>query len=137
MKNGFTKVFIALVVFLFPCRGIVGQTTIWEIPSVVTDGSLIRNLDDGVDIVYNSLNGPAFYYVDKNSGAVTEAEIPNLQSVSDMEIVNKVLYFCGEISNMPVVGRFEIAPFFFFGGQAENVEVAYSLKTWDVEKMCK
>lgn len=50
MKNGFTKVFIALVVFLFPCRGIVGQTTIWEIPSVVTDGSLIRNLDDGVDL---------------------------------------------------------------------------------------
>ena len=126
MKNGFTKVFIALVVMLFPCRGITGQTTIWEIPSVVTDGSLIRNLDDGVDIVYNSLNGPAFYYVDKNSGAVTEAEIPNLQSVSDMEIVNKVLYFCGEISNMPVVGRFEIAPFFFFGGQAEIVEVAYS-----------
>ncbi len=126
MRNGFVKVFIALVVVLFPCLGTAGQTTIREIPAVATDGSLIRNYDDGVDIVYNSLNGPAFFYVDKNSGAVTEAEIPNLQSVTDMEIVGKELYFCGEISNMPVVGRFVIPLFFFGGGQAEIVSISYT-----------
>lgn len=104
----------------------LGQNSIYSIPNTVSASSLIRNYSTGVDIVYNTPGGSSFFYIDRNTGNVTEASINNLQSVADMEIVGNELYFCGVFLGYPVIGRFDITPFFFGGGQAEIVNITAS-----------
>ena len=116
-------VFLALFIVFF-AGDVAGQSTVHEIMYLASNNSLVREYNRKVDIIYNDNGTRAFLNVDKGSMNVIEAQIPNLQSVSDMEIVDSVLYFCGVYAGVPVIGRFNINSFFFGGGSVEVVSVA-------------
>lgn len=92
---------------------------------MISMNSVIRNYDQDIDIVYNDNGQRAFLHVNRSTGSIVEAHIPNLQAVTDMEIErneNKV-YFCGQYSGTPVIGRFSINNLFFGTGQVEIIPI--------------
>lgn len=96
----------------FSGQVVLGQNTIKHVEWSISTNSLIRNLDDSIDIVYNTFGQQSFMYVNRNSNNVIDAAIPNLNIVTDMEIVGKELCFCGSYNGKPAIGRFEIGSFF-------------------------
>ena len=106
----------------------LGQSAVYEATGMISMNSIIRNYDQDVDIVYNDNGQQSFLHVNRTTGSVVEAQIPNLQSVTDMEIErneNKV-YFCGQYAGGPVFGRFSISSLFFGAGQVEIIPISYT-----------
>ncbi len=104
----------------------LGQSAVYEATGMISMNSIIRNYDQDVDIVYNDNGQSSFLHVNRTTGSVVEAQIPNLQSVTDMEIErneNKV-YFCGQYAGDPVFGRFSISSLFFGAGQVEIIPIS-------------
>ena len=64
----------------------LGQSAVYEATGMISMNSIIRNYDQDVDIVYNDNGQSSFLHVNRTTGSVVEAQIPNLQSVTDMEI---------------------------------------------------
>lgn len=126
MKISLKTLFLSILFLILSGQGALGQNAIYSVSNTVSASSLIRNYKKGIDIVYNTPGGSSFFYIDRNTGNATEASINNLMSVTDMEIVGKELYFCGDFFGYPAIGRFDINSFFFGGGQAEIVNIAPS-----------
>ena len=126
MKKSFFKTFfLALTIIFFSGQVVLGQNTIKHVEYSISTNSLIRNLDDSIDIVYNTFGRQSFMLVNRNSNYVLDAFLPNLGLVTDMEIVGKELYFCGSYNGKPAIGRFELGSFFGGGGSAEIVQIDY------------
>ena len=105
-----------------------GQSAVYEASGIISMNSIIRNYDQDVDIVYNDNGQSSFLHVNRTTGSIVEAQIPNLQSLTDMEIErneNKV-YFCGQYAGGPVFGRFSISSLFFGAGQVEIIPISYT-----------
>lgn len=105
-----------------------GQSAVYEATGMISMNSIIRNYDQDIDIVYNDNGQRSFLHVNRTTGSIVEAQIPNLQSVTDMEIErneNKV-YFCGQYAGDPVFGRFSISSLFFGTGQVEIIPISYT-----------
>ncbi len=117
--------FFALTIMFFSGQVVLGQNTIKHVEYSISTNSLIRNLDDSIDIVYNTFGRQSFMLVNRNSNYVLDAFLPNLGLVTDMEIVGKELYFCGSYNGKPAIGRFELGSFFGGGGSAEIVQIDY------------
>lgn len=116
-----------LVLMLLANLAALGQSAVYEATGMISMNSIIRNYDQDVDIVYNDNGQSSFLHVNRTTGSVVEAQIPNLQSVTDMEIErneNKV-YFCGQYAGDPVFGRFSISSLFFGAGQVEIIRISY------------
>lgn len=64
-----------LAALLFVGQDAIGQQTLYKIPGTVSAKSLIRNLDDSIDIVYNTYENPSFLYVNRSSNQVVEAAL--------------------------------------------------------------
>lgn len=115
-----------LVLMLLADLAALGQSAVYEATGMISMNSIIRNYDQDVDIVYNDNGQSSFLHVNRTTGSVVEAQIPNLQSVTDMEIErneNKV-YFCGQYAGGPVFGRFSISSLFFGAGQVEITPIS-------------
>lgn len=129
-KRLLKRIAYVVAIMLLPFNAIIGQNVIFEVPGTVSINSLIREYERGEHIVYNNNGTGSFFFINEfvvPSPTATEAVIPNLQSVSDMEIVGNTLYFCGVCSNNQVIGRFDIPSVFFGGtGQVEMVFVNYN-----------
>ncbi len=115
-------VFLALFIVFF-AGDVAGQSTVHEIMYLASNNSLVREYKKKVDIIYNDNGTRAFLCVDEGTMNVIEAQIPNLLSVSDMEIVNSVLYFCGVYAGVPVIGKLNINNVFSGGGSVEIIPV--------------
>ena len=60
-------------------------------------GSIIRHYADGIDIVcYNTKSTPYFMIYKQGSPASYELFLHPMDTVSDFEIYNDTIYFCGE-----------------------------------------
>lgn len=115
-----------LVLMLLADLAALGQSAVYEATGMISMNSIIRNYDQDVDIVYNDNGQSSFLHVNRTTGSIVEAQIPNLQSVTDMEIErneNKV-YFCGQYAGGPVFGRFSISSLFFGAGQVEIIPIS-------------
>lgn len=115
-----------LALMLLANLAALGQSAVSEATGMISMNSIIRNYDQDVDIVYNDNGQSSFLHVNRTTGSVVEAQIPNLQSVTDMEIErneNKV-YFCGQYAGGPVFGRFSISSLFFGAGQVEITPIS-------------
>lgn len=131
MKNNIlqtiTFAFI-VILWLFPHKTAVSQNVIFDIPSTVSINSLIREYERGQHIVYNNNGTSSFFFINEMgfpAPSATEAVIPNLYSVSDMEIVGEKLYFCGNYNGQQVIGRFQVNKLFSGTGQVEIIYVNY------------
>ncbi|MCR5588556.1 MAG: hypothetical protein K6F72_02965 [Bacteroidales bacterium] len=117
---------IATVAFLLLANlAALGQSAVYEAYGIISMNSIIRSYDQDIDIVYNDNGLRSFLHVNRTTGSIVEAQIPNLQAVADMEIErneNKV-YFCGQYSGNPVIGRFSINNLFFGTGQVEIIPI--------------
>ncbi|MCR5588557.1 MAG: hypothetical protein K6F72_02970 [Bacteroidales bacterium] len=123
MNNLLSKFVLLLLAVPFFTASVVGQNSVDGIPTLTSSNSLIRNNGLKGDIIYNDNGVRSFSLIDLATSSVTDAVVPNLQSVSDMEIVNDMLYFCGVYVGVPVIGRFNISSFFGGIGSAEIIPV--------------
>lgn len=123
MNNILSKFAILLLAVMPLAANVAGQNSVYGIPPLTSTNSLIRNYGDKADIIYNDNGVRSFSHVNFATLIVSNAVVPNLQSVSDMEIVNDMLYFCGVYAGVPVIGRFDIGNFFWGGGSAEIIPV--------------
>ena len=119
-----TKI-VTVAYLLLASLAAFGQSAVYEVTGMISMNSIIRNYNQDIDIVYNDNGQRAFLHVDRTTNSIVEAQIPNLQAVTDMEIErneNKV-YFCGQYSGNPVIGRFSINNLFFGTGQVEIIPI--------------
>lgn len=123
MNNLLSKFAILLIAVPLFTASVVGQNSVYGISTLSSTNSLIRSYGQKGDIIYNDNGVRSFLNVDFSTLNVINAVVPNLQSVSDMEIVNDMLYFCGVYFGVPVIGRFDIGNFFGGGGSAEIIPV--------------
>ena len=124
MKKILSKSAILLLSIPLFTMSAIGQNSVYDISTLTTTSSLVRNHVQNGDVIYNENAVRSFSYVDLTTSLVTNAVVPNLQLVSDMEIVNETLYFCGVYAGEPVIGRFDIGNFFWGGGSAEIIPVS-------------
>ena len=89
-------VFATLLPITLPA---LAQNALWECPSVSSKSTLVRQYQDNVEIIFHSSVNSSFLYVDRNSGIITEAQLPVPIKVEDMEIAGDTLYFCGNKSD--------------------------------------
>jgi len=106
------------------------QNALYMLPEITTKVSLIREYEPGIDVVYNN-NGSlqSFLYIDRIGGLALEAQSPYPIQVTDMEIYNETLYFCGHLTgstNTNFVGFFDINDLFFGSHQATILPVLYN-----------
>lgn len=96
----------------------LAQDANYKIP-LSTNASIIREYQENVYIVYSSDGvSSTVNYVDLNSLVTVTAQLP-LVDISDFEIYNGTVYYCGSAYGMPVAGLFDIIGV-FFGGIAIN-----------------
>ena len=123
MNNILSKFAILLIAVPLFTASVVGQNSVYGISTLSSTNSLIRSYGQKRDIIYNDNGVRSFLNVDFSTLNVINAVVPNLQSISDMEIVNDMLYFCGVYFGVPVIGRFDIGNFFWGGGSVEIIPV--------------
>ncbi len=105
------------------------QSALYSINDIYTTNSLIREFQPGIDIVYNDKGKQSFLYVDRLGGMVYEAPSPYQIEVTDMEIYEENLYFCGRLltaTNINFVGFFEINDLFFGSQQVTILPIPYN-----------
>ena len=100
------KIFLCLLI-MFVSGGAHGQTnSLHELMEYLKpDTSIIRNYKDGVSIMYSRspIYGKRFHYVKSGSTFVTSAVTK--VTVTDMEILDDTVYFCGvNLSGNAVIG---------------------------------
>ena len=105
------KIFLCLLI-MFVSGGAHGQTnSLHELMEYLKpDTSIIRNYKDGVSIMYSRspIYGKRFHYVKSGSTFVTSAVTK--VTVTDMEILDDTVYFCGvNLSGNAVIGLFAIS----------------------------
>ena len=107
-----------LIVALALPVSIVAQNTTFSIP-VGSSHSIVREFKENIFIVYNT-DGTDYSvsYADLAAGMVLSAQLP-AADVTDFEIYNGTVYFCGTAYGTPVAGWFDIVDIFFYGGQIE------------------
>ena len=92
MNNILSKFAILLLAVMPLAANVAGQNSVYGIPPLTSTNSLIRNYGDKADIIYNDNGVRSFSHVNFATLIVSNAVVPNLQSVSDMEIVVDALY---------------------------------------------
>ena len=95
--------------------------TQYEITGLATSNSIIVEYTDDIDIVYNDNGARSFLKVDRNNMAVDEAQVTDLDEVRDMEIIDKMVYFCGKMNGSPGVGWFDISNLFSPAGGVDFI----------------
>lgn len=122
MKNIIKQIVrpLVAVVLFAQVANISAQNIIYEVPSVKSDNSIIREYKEDCYLVYNDISGtPTFGLADIANATYYEASmsVPTLV-INDMEIVGKIAYFCGNDVGTTFVffGFFDIPDVFFSGG---------------------
>lgn len=104
----------------------IAQNATYTIP-FDTKESIIREYQKNVFIVYNSDGvDRTVNYVDLNSLVTVTAKIPTVD-ITDFEIYDGSVYFCGTAYNMPIAGVFKIISVFFSGGSIEYITLTNTL----------
>ena len=110
MKNIIKQAIRPLValVFIFHIQGIAfAQNAIYEIPSLDSKKSIVREYLGNRYIVYNSgSTGNSFNLVDLSTLTVKSLDM-SVVDVTDFEIYGDYVYFCGNVSS-PLIGWFDI-----------------------------
>ena len=101
------KIFLCLLI-MFVSGGAHGQTnSLHELMEYLKpDTSIIRNYKDGVSIMYSRspIYGKRFHY-DVKSGSTFVTSAVTKVTVTDMEILDDTVYFCGvNLSGNAVIG---------------------------------
>ena len=118
------------IIFVAMAFSTMAQNALYWVPKITTSNSLIREYEPGIDVAYND-NGSrqSFIFIDRPSGQVWEAQSPYGIEVTDMEIYDECLYFCGHLTsmtNMNIVGFFKINDLFFGSQQVTILPIPYS-----------
>ncbi len=119
-KNVFFAIFIAMAF------SAISQNATYTIP-FNTKESIIREYQENVFIVYNSDGvDRTVNYVDLNSLVTVSAQLPTVD-ISDFELYDGYVYFCGVAYNMPIAGLFDVVDLFFNGSPIEYITLTNTL----------
>lgn len=95
-----------------------GQNVIYELDNQKSKISIVRYYQNDVDITY-SRHGTTvncFNYVDRANLLYYRADIDLDMNVTDFQIHNDIVFFCGTYRNGVIIGWFKIYSLFFSGG---------------------
>ena len=92
------KFSILFALLLSSLSTVVGQSSIGEIPNNMSDTSIVRYWQEGINIVYSYhwQSGEKFFLmVDENSPIVRRIAVPKEMTVNDFRILGDWVYFGG------------------------------------------
>ena len=115
---------LLLIILFYLAFSATAQNVVYEIP-VITKNSLIREYNNNIDIIYNHNGQSSFLYVDRVTGTVIEAVLPNPYIVTDMEIAKDNLFFCAKYGTNNYLCFFDINSLFFSSGQVTELPIPY------------
>lgn len=119
-KNVFFAIFIAMAF------SAISQNATYAI-LFNTKESIIREYQENVFIVYNSDGvDRTVNYVDLNSLVTVSVQLPTVD-ISDFELYDGYVYFCGVAYNMPIAGLFDVVDLFFNGSPIEYITLTNTL----------
>lgn len=105
------KVYVFLVALLLGMMA-AAQSALYEVSGLSSNNSLVREWQQGIDVVFNQDGRNCFLLIDRVNNVVKEAEVSGLNSVADMEIEGDMVYFCGDYNNIQVLGYFDVSDLF-------------------------
>ncbi len=122
------KSILFLMVMIFTTISGISQNALYNVSGTFTKNTLIREFQPGIDIVFNDYNGlQSFIYLDRMGSIAYEAVSSYQIEVTDMEIYDDILYFCGRMPSMTntnFVGFFDVGGL-FFGSQPVTILPIY------------
>ena len=93
----------------------------------ISDNTIVREYAHNVFIVFNyNTVESTVNYVDMASGVVLSADVTPAE-VSDFEIYDGSVYFCGTAAGTPIAGFFNVYSVFFGSGQIDYFPLSYPI----------
>ena len=93
--------------------------------------TIVREYKDEQFVVYAADTSKSFCLVDMNGATIKEVSLPTSIFVNDFEILDRMVYFCGEYIARPIVGWFHVDSLFKGLSQIGYVMVPSSLPCSD------
>ena len=112
--------FVAFFIGFIPVVAI-GQDVIYDINSLSSKKSIVREFKANEFVIFNEQTNPSFVLVNLNTVTAQRMDCNNIH-VTDFEIYQDNVYFCGSDATGPVAGMFDI--YGAFGGTS-SIEYIY------------
>ena len=112
----------------------IGQNAIYELDNQSSKFSIVRHYQNDIDITYSRYGSSenCFNYIDRANLAYFRADIDLDINVTDFQIHNDRVFFCGSYRNSVIIGWFKIYDLFFGGGVVNYAQFPIITQTYPI-----